>query len=567
MNHTNDRDSTKSGCCTTDDRSSKRSQQRNRTPGKPSSSTTDGESAKNGHCSAQREPAVQDKNTDRREHSVHDKKIGRHKNTEQQENLGDTQNYHGSRHFEIVEPVLPENLSCYIEALLDAIQTAFPLSAAHKKNLQYAIRELSRDLTSERTERRKDYLGMPRSLAAYLNYFLPWNVLRISQIIANLEIKLSSGDSILDIGSGPWTVPIAFWIARPELRSVKLHWILGDRVKKPLESGKAIFTAFIQLAANLLSKSGDASGSDGASGNNSKSGDNSGDRLSKNSDQDDISDSSTSGKTSQSGSASYDELAQNCPWEFTCVREQFPSLALQKRDRPFALITAANVLNELFWDDRIHLDVRAQGVLKSFAGNTVPGTRVLIIEPGEPRSGTMLAALRESTIIHNGTILGPCTHAKSCPMPGSYLSAAMRAIKSGKPFPKGVPEPVNMPASRTKYPWCHFVLNAKSVPKQLQKLSIESGIPKDRLVASWLYAELPHKHAKVQKSTSGCIRLVSDKIVVEGNIYRYACGEPGYIMAGRPFSAYPSGTVVRLENLGAYCNKRVDKKTHALILE
>ncbi len=432
--------------------------------------------------------------------------------------------------FTIIQPVLPDNLAFAMENLLDAIDIAIPLSPAHKKDLKYAVKDLSRELTSERTERKRDYLGMPRNHSAYLRYFLPWNVLRIAQIVANLDIALQDGDSILDIGTGPWTVPLAFWIAKPELRTKHIRWILGDRVKKPMESGQAIFASYLKLCSET---------------------------------------------SNSSASVNDHQIKPDCPWEFVCVREQFPALAEKKQNKPFALITAANVLNELFWDERVHLDTRARTILESLSRNVGPDTKLLIIEPGEPRSGTMIAALRESILMNQkslkGRILSPCTHAHACPMPGSYLQKALRALKAGTMITKEIPAPVNMPASRQKYPWCHFVLNSTPAPKRLLELSEAAGIPKERLVASWLYAELFSKHETASKTKheqqAVSIRLISDQIRVNNKVYRYACGEDGYLMAGQPFSHYPSGTLVTLTDKRHWMPYSIDKKTHALLLE
>lgn len=432
--------------------------------------------------------------------------------------------------FTIKQPALPDNLAYAMEKLLDAIDIAIPLSSAHKKDLKYAIRDLSRELTSERTERKRDYLGMPRNHSAYLRYFLPWNVLRIAQIVANLDIALHDGDSILDVGSGPWTVPIAFWIAKPELRTKHITWILGDRVKKPMESGHAIFTAYLKLFSET---------------------------------------------SNLSASMNDHQIIPDCPWEFVCKREQFPALAEKKQNKPFALITAANVLNELFWDERVHLDTRARTILESLSQNAGPDTGMLIIEPGEPRSGTMIAALRESILMNQnnlrGHIVSPCTHTNACPMPGSYLQKALRALKAGATITKAIPAPVNMPASRQKYPWCHFVLNNTPAPQRLLELSEAAGIPKERLVASWLYVKLSSKHETSpetnHKQHAASFRLISDPIRAHNKLYRYACGEDGYLMAGPPFSRFPSGTFITLNDKRHWMSHGIDKKTHALVIE
>lgn len=443
-------------------------------------------------------------------------RTGNHSSLKQVKLASSSGKHTASDYYTVQQPVLPENLAAHMDQLLDAIDRALPLSPAHKKDLKYAVRDLSRELTSERTERKRDYLGMPRNHAAYIQYFLPWNVLRIAQIVANLDVSLQDGDSILDIGSGPWTVPLAFWIARPELRTKQLTWILMDRVKKPMESGRAIFTVLNEMQ-NLA----------------------------------------------------------DCPWQFVTVREQFPALAEKKQPKPFALITAANVLNELFWNERVQLDIRASSVLESVSLNAGPGTRLLIIEPGEPRSGTMIAALRESILINaqhlKGRILSPCPHTNACPMPGSYLGKALRALRTGAPLTKEIPAAVNMPASRQKYPWCHFVLNSSPAPKRLLELSEAAGIPKERLVASWLYVELfskqPTQYEKNHKKEENSIRIISDTIRANNKIYRYGCGEDGYLMVGQPFSHYPSGTLITLADKKIWVSHSIDKKSHALLVE
>ncbi len=132
-----------------------------------------------------------------------------------------------------------------LDGLLSLIDQVFPLQARHKAGLTNDVRDLSRSLTSERSDRDAGYLGKPGALSAYLRYYLPWNVYRLARLLPALSLHLKDGDLITDLGSGPLTVPIALWLSRPDLRPLKLEFQCLDRTAKVLDAGTSLFAALV----------------------------------------------------------------------------------------------------------------------------------------------------------------------------------------------------------------------------------------------------------------------------------------------------------------------------------
>ena len=130
-----------------------------------------------------------------------------------------------------------------LPAALDAV---LPLKAAHRRDLPLAVRELSARLTCERGGHERPYWSSPRSASAYLRYFLPWNLLRLIRLLSALDLPVPSAsaaqrDLLLDIGSGPLTLPLALWSAKPEWRDLPLEVACLDTSPKALAWGSALF--------------------------------------------------------------------------------------------------------------------------------------------------------------------------------------------------------------------------------------------------------------------------------------------------------------------------------------
>ena len=134
-------------------------------------------------------------------------------------------------------PVLSNDLKNAMQAVL----AASPLSTAHAKELPFAVRDLSRLLTQDRSQMASSYWVNKRLLTAYCRYFLPWNLLRFSWLLPGLDIPMPKDGIILDLGSGPLTMPLALWIARPAWRAMPLTVICSDVAPAPMNLGRDIF--------------------------------------------------------------------------------------------------------------------------------------------------------------------------------------------------------------------------------------------------------------------------------------------------------------------------------------
>ncbi|MDR0387814.1 MAG: rRNA methyltransferase, partial [Treponema sp.] len=143
----------------------------------------------------------------------------------------------------IFPPELPAASRRLLEGFPRLVDTVFPLPGRFRAGLHRDVAELSRLLTSGRGDRPEGYLGRPPLLSAYLRYFLPWNLYRLVRLLPLLPITLTEGDAVTDLGSGPLTLPLALWMARPEFRSLALEFRCLDRTEAALKAGKRLFTA------------------------------------------------------------------------------------------------------------------------------------------------------------------------------------------------------------------------------------------------------------------------------------------------------------------------------------
>ncbi|WP_051693874.1 small ribosomal subunit Rsm22 family protein [Desulfohalovibrio reitneri] len=141
-------------------------------------------------------------------------------------------------------PPLPEESWRTLCAYDKVIQRGAPLPPRHRGGLPRHVRDLSRALTSQRGKSfATDYMGRPAELAAYVHYFLPWNLIRLGRLFGGLDLNLEEGSTILDLGAGPLTAVQAMWLARPDLRGKRLRWLCLDRAGKSLKTGADLFRA------------------------------------------------------------------------------------------------------------------------------------------------------------------------------------------------------------------------------------------------------------------------------------------------------------------------------------
>ncbi|MGP1509623.1 MAG: small ribosomal subunit Rsm22 family protein [Treponema lecithinolyticum] len=319
---------------------------------------------------------------------------------------------------------LPQDARRILEEFGSIVQTIQPLSAKQLELLPRSIRELSHLLTDERSRRKGSYMNSAPLLSAYIRYFMWWNLYRLVSLFTATE---QTAFGFLYDGS-----------------------VCLDIGSGPLTVPLALFLARKELRGKKLIWYCMDSGSSALA---------LGERLFY----------ACCERLNAGTSAP-------CPWRIVRVKGQAGTAIKSKAD----LITCANVFNEAYWSSKMPLKAEAQKdvrLLLSYAGlsdtdsgtyangkdnRTVPGKRccaVFVAEPGIPRSARFVGLLRDELIRKKMHIVSPCTHENECPM--------------------------NKPSCSK---WCHFVLNTKTAPQALQRLSDKVLLPKDRASLSFVFA-------------------------------------------------------------------------------
>ncbi|MDR0624032.1 MAG: rRNA methyltransferase [Treponema sp.] len=415
-------------------------------------------------------------------------------------------------------PALSPESRRFLDGLPGLIDKIFPLPKRFRLSLPKDVAELSRLLTSGRGDRRVSYLGQPKFLSAYLRYFLPWNLYRLCRLLPALPLSLNHGDALTDLGSGPLTFAAALWISRPELRNRSLEFRCVDQAGPALEAGKELFAAL-------------------------------------------------------SGGS--------CLWKIKTVRAAIGAGPSYGRNPalygpPARLVSAVNFFNELY-EDIPHRD--AAGLLR-FADNharfisSLCGTEgsLLIVEPGTPRSGEFIAALRAALLKRGRPSHAPCPHAGTCPCPGGRIA----------------PGPATKPGGKGR--WCHFAFDTADAAPVLRTLSAVAGIPKERAVVSFLYSgpalsagDRAAAPVSAGPAPAMPVRIISDPFPVppggrggenrgqaggRADVFgRYGCCEKGLalIRGSRELTArYESGVLANFVLQGP---EQRDPKSGALVLE
>ena len=406
-------------------------------------------------------------------------------------------------------PPLSAETQRILDMLPEALAKVWPLNTAHKRSLPDDVAQLSRLLTTERAGLARPYWSSPASISAYLYYFLPWNLVRLTRLLASLPladpraVAPQGGEALLvDVGSGPLTLPLALWLARPEWRSAPVRVLAMDTSSQPLELGKTLMEVLGELT----------------------------------------------------GQPVWPVRVARAPLD-QVLRQAAPLLS-GGRARPW-LISAANVLNELRFgkkrsrgasaiedeDEFDSLDAEGMDIdgnpaadeadgekpegcredrLDSFleslsplfdhadsrgeatAGSPAPvGPSLLFVEPGTRLGGSTIMRLRQLAVDGGLTALAPCTHQADCPL-------------------------LRGQGGRT---WCHFTFGSEGAPLWLEDLSQASGLGKSGLSLSpLLLAAMPE--AEAQTSGSLPVRVLSAPFLVPGlaGRARYACSGKGILL-------------------------------------
>ena len=334
---------------------------------------------------------------------------------------------------------LPDKTRKAIGRLPEIIEKTFPLPGRYRTALPHNVAELSELFTSKRTERGSSYLGKPALLSAYLRYFLPWNIYRLSRLFGSLNFNLKPDDAVIDLGAGPLTLAASLWISRPNLRTVPLEFRCLDLTPAILEAGKKFFYAVTgEIPPDFIQSPGQSSPA--------------------------------------------------CPWTFKTIRGEIRkngTLSTEIRGKPAALTSSVNVYNEMYWSfsplDKERLELFAERQAHLLSSLTETTGSILVAEPGIPRAGEFISLLRSGFLKEGRTVLYPCTHSNPCPIPGGNNGGNIKG----------------------KAKWCHFAFNTTDAPEELHRLSAAAHIPKERAVLSFILAgpasiKRPELNAKVR---------------------------------------------------------------------
>ncbi len=249
--------------------------------------------------------------------------------------------------------------------LPQALEAVMPLQAKHRRTLPYAIEELSSRLTTERSLIKQAYWSAPRLTSAYLWYFLPWNILRLSRLLSNLQLpspkamptrvgQEPKARLLVDLGSGPLSLPIALWLAKPQWHHIELNILCIDSAVQPLQLGQKLFT---QIAG------------------------------------------------------------ENSPWRIIPVRGKLETahIEIQKFNAVPWLICAANVCNEIKL--RQGQEDRSYTILESLSSLLkAQDSALLLVEPGTRLGGKTIVSMREAAIECGLNPISPCPHMQACPL-------------------------------------------------------------------------------------------------------------------------------------------------------
>ena len=243
--------------------------------------------------------------------------------------------------------------------LPQALDAVMPLSRNHRADLPEAIRDLSAMLTYERSGLGRSYWSAPRYVSAYLRYFLPWNLVRLTRLFPGLDLPAPVCDAehpvtIADLGSGPLTLPLALWLSRPDWRAVPLTLVCVDTVPRPMELGRSLLEHMAKLCGEPLR------------------------------------------------------------WTIRLVRS--PLIQSFRELSSPRLIMAGNVLNELKDKPGVSLDERMADLAVAVERTLHPEGAALFVEPGTRLGGTLTAKLRETALEEGLAPIAPCPHLGPCPL-------------------------------------------------------------------------------------------------------------------------------------------------------
>lgn len=254
--------------------------------------------------------------------------------------------------FSSVQPVVQHALEIYPQI----VEKVIPLSYSHRLELPHAIHELSSLLTSKRNQLQRSYWSSPRFIAAYLWYFLPWNLIRLTRLFSGVSLPaITAKDIVMDLGSGPLTVPLSLWLSQPVWRQQELTLLCVDTSYHPMTLG-------LELLKNIAI-----------------------------------------------------QLGQPLKWRIKLIRKNFFQV-LHRVNESIKFCMFGNVLNELKERNRNEIASYMERVTTLLRNTLHSNGSAIFIEPGTRFGGKILAMLREVALEEGLISVSPCTHHQPCPL-------------------------------------------------------------------------------------------------------------------------------------------------------
>lgn len=243
-----------------------------------------------------------------------------------------------------------------LEILPYILDKTLHLSHSQRIALPDDIHNLSCLLTSERKGLYKSYWSNARFCSAYLWYFFPWNLIRLTSLISNLALPEPKSEVvIMDLGSGPLTLPVALWLSKPTWRNCKIKLICVDTAIQPMNIGLKLFK---QIAA---------------------------------------------------------QLKESFVWDVTLIRGNYTQV-LKSISSPLHLIMSGNMLNELKGKTNHLIRSRMEQMVMLINNVLHSDGAALFVEPGTRLGGKLMSTLREVAIQDTFISIAPCTHTAFCPL-------------------------------------------------------------------------------------------------------------------------------------------------------
>lgn len=254
---------------------------------------------------------------------------------------------------------IPKDSQEILENFDSIVQSVRPLNSKQIQQLPKNIKDFSHQLTDQRSSRRLGYMNEAIQLSVYVRYYLWWNLVRQTRLFANMDAKSfpQKDEAVcLDIGSGPLTMVIALWLARPELREKKLTWYCMDVSQNILKTGEELY---LSVAAKTMGKA-------------------------------------------------------ESPWKIIRVKGSFGVHINQKAD----FISCGNAMNELEQASDMPPEFEAKKILGTIKNYSADGAKLMFVEPGVPKSARLLSLFRSRLLKEGYDVTYPCPHAGECPMNG-----------------------------------------------------------------------------------------------------------------------------------------------------